>query len=73
MLERGRVPSGVVWGGLALLTGAPELSKVKFIFGMYDADRCDGIRCIRLRFCKVTILCIDQTIASPDKAGQIKN
>ncbi|CAN0055726.1 unnamed protein product [Scytosiphon promiscuus] len=42
VLERGRVPSGEVWGGLALLTGAPELSKVKFIFGMYDADR-DGM------------------------------
>lgn len=43
VLERGRVPSGVVWGGLALLTGAPELSKVKFIVGMYDADRCDSV------------------------------
>ncbi|CAM9135722.1 unnamed protein product [Ectocarpus sp. 12 AP-2014] len=42
VLERGRVPSGMVWGGLALLTGAPELSKVKFILGMYDADR-DGM------------------------------
>ncbi|CAM9478757.1 unnamed protein product [Ectocarpus sp. 4 AP-2014] len=42
VLERGRVPSGMVWGGLALLTGAPELSKVKFIMGMYDADR-DGM------------------------------
>lgn len=39
VLERGRVPSGVVWGGIALLTGAPELAKVKFIVGMYDADR----------------------------------
>lgn len=41
VLERGRVPSGVVWGGLALLTGAPELGKVKFILSIYDADRCD--------------------------------
>lgn len=44
VLERGRVPSGMVWGGLALLTGAPELSKVKFILGMYDADRCESSR-----------------------------
>ncbi|CAM9250937.1 unnamed protein product [Hapterophycus canaliculatus] len=42
VLERSRVPSGVVWGGLALMTGAPELSKVKFIVGMYDGDR-DGM------------------------------
>ncbi|CAM9205777.1 unnamed protein product [Laminaria digitata] len=41
VLERGRVPSGVVWGGLALLTGASELGKIKFILGMYDANR-DG-------------------------------
>eukprot|EP00903_Cladosiphon_okamuranus_P017392 g16020.t2 len=42
VLERGRVPSGVVWGGIALLTGAPDLAKVKFILSMYDADR-DGM------------------------------
>ena len=39
VLERGRVPSGVVWGGLALLTGASELGKIKFVLGMYDANR----------------------------------
>lgn len=39
VLERGRVPSGVVWGGLALMTGAPEVAKVKFVLAMYDADR----------------------------------
>lgn len=39
VLERGRVPSGVVWGGLALLTGASELGKIKFVLAMYDADR----------------------------------
>lgn len=39
VLERGRVPSGVLWGGLALLTGASELGKIKFVLGMYDADR----------------------------------
>lgn len=40
LLERGRVPSGVLWGGLALMAGAPELGKVKFILSIYDADRC---------------------------------
>ena len=39
VLERGRVPSGVVWGGLALLTGASELGKIKCVLGMYDANR----------------------------------
>ncbi len=39
VLERGRVPSAVVWGGLALMTGAPEVAKVKFVLAMYDADR----------------------------------
>lgn len=39
VLERGRVPAGVVWGGLALMTGAGELGKIKFVLGMYDADR----------------------------------
>lgn len=39
VLERGRVPSGVVWGGLALMTGAGEFGKIKFVLSMYDADR----------------------------------
>ena len=39
VLKCGRVHSGVVWGGLALMTGATQLSKTKFILGMYDTDR----------------------------------
>lgn len=39
VLERGRVPSGLLWGGLALMTGAGDLSKIKFVVSMYDADR----------------------------------
>lgn len=40
-LERGRVPAGVLWGGLALLTGFSDLGKIKFILGMYDVNRYD--------------------------------
>ncbi|CAM9815369.1 unnamed protein product, partial [Discosporangium mesarthrocarpum] len=41
VLERGQVPAGVLFGGLALMTGAGELGKVRFVLGMYDTDR-DG-------------------------------
>lgn len=38
-LERGRIPAGELWGGLAMTTGAGDLGKLKFVLGMYDADR----------------------------------
>lgn len=61
VLERGRVPSGVVWGGIALLTGAPELAKVKFILGMYDADRWDNISGVGYTSTNVEFSCFRET------------
>ena len=58
VLERGRVPSGVVWGGLALMTGAPEVAKVKFSLAMFDADRYVNVPIIDLQrtFNEVTVV-----------------
>lgn len=71
VLERGRVPSGVVWGGLALLTGAPELGKVKFILSIYDADRCDYQLPLCLSVC-VSVWAMDILVIWGDKFSFVR-